>query len=400
MRAAVAAVVVSLSLGVLTYACVFSKTTSNKPDASSSSGGTFDRNALLRSLGDNVFTPTYAEFVTATETLEATTAKYAATLDVAERDAARLAWREAMDVWQRAELFQIGPAGVSGVAVGGRDLRDEIYSWALVNRCATDQVLVSRAFNDLPAFRSQLVNVRGLDAMEYVLFNESTSNMCAPQVPINADGTWDALTDLEQRRADYASALAVLVHENAVELSDAWSPSGDDFASELARAGSSDAGYESAQVALNAVSDAMFYLEAVTKDVKLALPTGLSADCTADTCPEELELRFARYSKQAIRQNIIGFELVFTGGDGLGFDDWLRDIGAGDVADAMIAELANAHVALDTIEESDLVSALEQDPQSVEQVYFALKKVSDVLKSDFITTLDLDLPNAVQGDND
>jgi uncharacterized protein len=47
-----------------------------------------------------------------------------------------------------------------------------------------------------------------------------------------------------------------------------------------------------------------------------------------------------------------------------------------------------------------LAAALDQDPASVEALYFALKDVADLLKSDFITTLDLELPQAVEGDND
>lgn len=417
-RGVVSTLTVALCLGGFVYACVESKITTNQPSISStaessnssqssnSSAGAsrgFDRNALLASLAENVIVPTYAELVTATAALETAAAAYATSLSPSDLAAARVAWRAAMHVWQRAELTQLGPAGISGAVPGGQDLRDEIYSWPLVNRCRTDTIVVSGDYAHTETFANELVNVRGLDALEYLLFNESTANACAPQTPINAEGSWDALTDVAQRRADFAHSLSLILHEHAQVLHAAWDPQAGNFTAELAGAGQSATTYDSAQAALNAVSDAMFYIEGVTKDVKLAVPTGLSPDCSSDTCPNDLELAFSHDSKEAIRQNIIGFAHLLSGGtadDALGFYDWLRHVGAGDLADTMQAKIDDAEAAVDAIEEDDLAVALANDPASVEALYFALKSATDLLKSDFITVLDLELPQDVQGDND
>ena len=48
------------------------------------------------------------------------------TITKAERDAAKAAWRTAMTSWQRAEVYQLGPAGIMGQIAGGEDLRDAI----------------------------------------------------------------------------------------------------------------------------------------------------------------------------------------------------------------------------------------------------------------------------------
>lgn len=50
---------------------------------------------------------------------------------------------QAFASWQENEVLQFGPAAPLAVA-GGQELRDQIYSWPLVSRCAVEETLVSR----------------------------------------------------------------------------------------------------------------------------------------------------------------------------------------------------------------------------------------------------------------
>ena len=213
---------------------------------------------------------------------------------------------------------------------------------------------------------------------------------------INSNGSWDALTNLSQARADYAHTVATLLRQRAEELRDART---NGFAAELTAAGTGSTMFASPQAALNAVSDALFYLDKDTKDMKLAIPVGLS-QCDSDVCPNALESRYAKISKEAILANLQAFRLLFTGGEGLGFDDWLDTVGAEALRKTMLKDVDAAIGLLGSIEEPTLAEALGKDRKSVEDVYFAVKAVSDNLKSQFIGVLDLDLPKSVEGDND
>lgn len=382
---------------LLFHACVKSSSEHIGPASSSTSGaggGSFDKTALLASLGEDVVLAECREFVTVAETLRDRTADYAASGETADRDEARQAWRDAIAVWQRLEVMQFGPAAVMGTA-GGQDLRDEIYSWPLVNRCRTDQETVEENYLDVSAFAAEAVNVRGLDAIEYLLFNDSSSNACPPQNAINQSGSWNAVADVQQNRADYASTLAQIVLGHASQLRDAWEPGGGNFVAELSAPGGT---YSTTQAALNAVSDALFYVETQTKDMKLGVPSGLSA-CDAATCPDELESLFAHASKEHVRNNLLGFRALFLGQD-IGFDDCLSAIGAADLSLAMASDLEDAIAAVDAIEEATFALALQDDPDSVEDLYFAVKRVTDNVKTQFISVLDLELPQSVEGDND
>jgi predicted lipoprotein len=391
------------------YACVQSSSKSHGPTSSSSDGATssgttvpgFDKRALLVSLGEGVIVPAYRDFAAAAATLEQAATAHAASGGSAEKQALEAAWRTALSAWQRAELMQLGPAGAADTTAGGQDLRDAIYSWPLSNACAIDGKLVDESYADAGSFANQLVNVRGLDAMDYLVFYTSASNSCPPQNAINMSGSWTAIVgQLGQRRADYALTAAKLVNAAALQLRDAWEPSSGNFVAELTQPGGL---YANDHAALNAVSDAMFYLDATTKDMKVAEPAGLSM-CATQTCPASLESRYAGFSKQAIRENLVGFQLLFLGGapgnDGLGFDDWLVAAGQSALADEMGSAITAALAAVDAIEEDDLATALSADLASVRALHPAIKAITDPLKSDFISVLDLDLPSSAATDND
>ncbi len=405
------AVVAGLALAP---SCVESHSTTHGPASASTGAGAgraassgaatgFDKHALLANLGERVVLATYREFASRVGDLALACSAWKASGASSERAVAQGAWKSAMSTWQRAELMQLGPAAPMSLP-GGKDLRDEIYSWPSVNACAVDQELVKAEYENEEVFANKLVNVRGLAALEHLLFDEDEENACAPQNTINAAGTWSAIVpELSLRRAAYATTLAGLVASRAAALRDAWEPSAGDYLAELATPGQR---YQaSAQEALNAVSDAMFYLDTETKDLKLAVPAGLAAECATVTCPEKLELRESRHGEAALRENLLAFQLLFHGGasfdeQALGFDDWLTAAGAGELSATMAADLAAALAAIDAIPGSDLEAALATEPKSLETAYGAVKKITDQLKTEFVTVLDLELPDAAATDND
>jgi len=321
----------------------------------------------------------------------------------ASRAKAQGAWTKAIDLWQKAEPFQFGPAGPSN-APGGQGLRDTIYSWPLVSRCLVEQNIVSKAYENPDFGTTALINMRGLAAAEYLLFYGGTDNACSPSTAINGTGSWAAISadDLAARKAAYASSVASGVATMAGKLLGAWRPGEGDFASQLRSPGQGGSVYTNEQMALNAVSDAMFHVETHVKDLKLARPLGIM-DCTAVTCPEAVESRFAGRSRTHVRNNLVGFRMLMSGcneGEGVGFDDVLVGIGATALAQKMNADVNAAIVAADAVPGDDLAQALAQNPESVEQLHAAVKRITDSLKTEFVTVLDLELPKLLEGDND
>jgi predicted lipoprotein len=370
----------------------------------------FDRRSLLGSYTQRVVIPALRTFAIDAEALEtAVRALAVAAADgspaTAEKQAAQSAWRTAMESWQAVEVMQVGPAGSANMVMGGLGLRDEIDSWPTINPCRVDQETVSGDYLDADFFSDELVNTRGLDAVEYILFDEGDDNACAAGVDINAEGTWDALVasgDLAARRAAYAAGAAADVAAHAAELRDAWEPTLGNFAGQLSNAGLSGSQFATAHDAVNDVFAALFYLELRVKDRKLAAPAGISPDCSDATCPELLESLWANASKEHILGNLRAAERTFLGGgdsSGVGFDDFLSALGASDLAATMLADLRAAIAATEAVP-GTFAEALEDDPESVRGVHAALKLFTDNLKSQFVTVLNLEIPREGAGDND
>ncbi|MCI0573660.1 MAG: imelysin family protein [Myxococcaceae bacterium] len=390
---------VLLSVAVLLVAC--SRQVPSQPDAG---GDVTVRTELLEAFGTCALT-TVRDFHARATALETATQALMAQPDPDTLASAREAFRQALDAWQVAEPMRFGPAAPMSVH-GGADMRDHIYSWPLVSRCAVEEQLVSRGYESA-TFSSSLVNRRGLGALEYLLFYEGEDTACPPSSTIVSGGEWAALTPEERaaRKRAYAAVVAADVRSRAATLVSAWEPASGNFVQTLATAGQGSAVYPSTQAALNAVSDSLFYIELGVKDMKLAPALGLRPEeCASATCPELLESRFAGMSKTNMRANLEGARRLLQGcGEshaGMGFDDLLEAVNAGAAATTLRERMDAVESALAAIEEPDLREALEQDPASVRAVYDSLKAVTDVMKTDFVTVLDLELPQSIEGDND
>jgi uncharacterized protein len=384
-------------------AMVFAGCSDSKPKpVDPGPGGSDVRTELLSAAGQCILGLS-REFLPKADALQAAAVALRDTPGTEAQAAARAAFHEAMDVWQMLEPLQVGPAAPRA-SPGGKEIRDNIHSFPLYNRCAIEEQIVSKGYES-PSFSTSLVTRRGFLALEYLLFYEGAETACGPNSAIVANGTWAALPADERaaRKRAYAAVVAADVRTRAQALVTAWAPEGENFVNTLATAGSGNTVFPTAQVALNAMSDALFYVEREGKDQKLARPLALR-DCSANICPELLESQFAGRSKQNLRQNLVGFRRIMDGCgpdySGPGFDDVLVAAGAEAVALRMRQEVLETHAALDAVEEADLKDALVSDKASVQRLYDDFKGITDTLKTDFITTLDLEPPAGLEGDND
>ena len=390
---------------------VFLLSCSRANDSGNSSGGVnagnFDKGALLKAFGECALSG-YREFQTTAIELDAASKRAEAEGTPAARDAAREAWKKAIDAWQRVESFQFGPAGMTGIP-GGKDMRDPIYAWNIApNRCQIEETLASKGY-DLPTFPSSLVSGRTLSSDEYVLFYEGTDNGCEATSPINAQGTWAQIdpAELTKRKAGYARALAGDIVTRAQTLVDAWDPAKGNFLTEFETAGQSRT-YATQQVAFNTVSDAMFFFDDEVKDMKIGWPSGLvaTASCTSTPpCVGLVESPWAKRSKVHIDNNLVGYERLLRGcegpnGEGLGFEELLVAIGAESTAQKLVTELADARAALAALKEPTFEDDLVKNPAGVKALYEALRALSVVMRTEFLTVLDLEIPKKIEGDND
>jgi predicted lipoprotein len=399
----------SLSLVILAILFVACRSRSGDPGSASLPGasaidaGAFDKAALLRALGECVATETRGIEV-ATAALDRAVKQASTDRSQASIDAARTQFQAVMTAWQRAELYQFGPAAPS-TSPGGRNLRDPIYAWPLVGRCLVEQTLVSKAYEAQGWAASALVSTKSLAALEVLLFSTDTKNGCPEDSTINTSGAWAALSadELLSRRLAYAAVISSEVAERVKALADAWDPAVGGFVNELASAGRSGA-YRTESMAFNAITDAMFYLDLQVKNDKVGKPAGLVPGCAAPPCLANVESPYAKRSKDNLRSNLDGFERLFRGcgpdASGLGLDDLLNAVGAEAVAAKGVASIGEVRAALDALTEPTFEEDLQKNPAGVQRLFDALRSNAVLMKTEVVTILDLELPKVVEGDND
>ena len=294
-------------------------------------------------------------------------------------------------------MMQIGPIGSSLTAVGGMDLRDEIYSWPTVDECTILHHLVEERWKEDDFFDSQLVPSYGMDALEVLFFSDIT--VCPQSDPLLADGIWESMDNniRTQGKIEFARTLTEHLVVQIDSIVSHWSPDGQDFAGMLSMQ-REDTPYSSSQEALNAIYDALFYLEKMTKDKKLAQPLGIK-DCAQELCLEELEGRLSARSLSHIIENISAFRLLFTGGEGIGLEDILIDLGHEDIATKLIADVDQTLLLAGQLDGS-LEEALQERKEVVLAMYYSLRNVTTTLKVNLAMILSMQIPAEAAGEND
>ncbi len=362
----------------------------------------FDRRAMLAHLGDKLLLPMQEDFAARAAELVPVLSAHCDALDsgsgAATRPALDASLAATFDSWQRADALLVGPAEMNGKA-----LRSLIYGWPLLSSCELDRDTASR-WADPTSYdvTKKLVNARSLSAVEYLLYPPSAMHSCVATPP-----GWDALAaDLPRARCRLALAIATDVAAQGAALRAAWRSDGGNYVGQLATAGLSSSALPSAHGAVNALSDAMFYVDLMVKDMKLAEAAGIainSCETVQTPCLREVELRFADRATFSIRANLAVLREAFTGetarGDGPGFDDFLIAVGHAELAARMTAELDEAIADAAALPDSFL-AALEQDYPKVVATHAAVRDFTDDLKSQFLTVLALEIPDDAATDND
>ena len=327
------------------------------------------------------------DFRTKAAALDAAASAYAATPDATTRDAARQAFKDALDSWQVLDPIQFGPIA-SVVEPGGKGFRGDIYNWPNVDRCPLEQNIVSRAYESVGDAGSQGPGP-GSARVPAVLRGRGHRVH-------RAGGLDDAFRRrVNARKRAYAVAVAGDVLTRATALDAAWDPAQMNFVETIRSAGPGNAVYPTQQIAFQSVGLSLFFLDRMVKDKKLGIPLGLdpvATTCTAASPPAIcFESPYAGRSKANLRANLDGVRRIAEGCEagnaGLGFDDLLENVGAADSAGRLRAALATADAALAAIGEPDLPEALPADRASVQALRDAIGAITTFLKTEMYTLL-------------
>lgn len=314
------------------------------------------------------------------------------------KTAAQDAWKTASNAWQQVEMMQVNIGTLTTLA-------ERVYSWPNSSTCLVDgEVIAFDQSNGNYTISTTNANRKGLDALEYLLFNTNADHSCSAGNQATANWNNRPASERFELRCNYAATVAAGVSTDIAQLQSDWQTN---YSTQIATAGNSgNSAFGSAGEAINRVSDALFYLDTQVKDEKLAAALGIGQGNTADAT--KVESRWANHSMAQIKENLVAFKTVLNAG----FDDLLAAANVGAVATNMTRDIDAAIARIDSFSGS-LANSIENlntanctnstsDNRAEEAcaIHADIKKVTDTLKTDFVTALRLSIPTSAEGDND
>ena len=133
----------------------------------------------------------------------------------ADREALKISWKAAMATFQRLDVFTWGP-----LAASNKSLRYEMYSWPQTEPCWVDREVVNSASAEyqLPSH----YNRKGLDALEYLIFDKDLNHACTAAVPQTKG--WNELPESDKiaNRCRYQALLVDDVIASNSQAIDEW----------------------------------------------------------------------------------------------------------------------------------------------------------------------------------
>ena len=403
----------SLSLVTVITGCV-----ENSSDSSATADDEAEYQQLLINAADNVIQPQYQAFATRSKTLNELTQTYCQNINTANESVALAAvqqqWLDAAKHWQKTELHIVG-----NVSEHEHFLKNKINVFSDKSRfssCLFDKTLINAeilASNGFDISKQQVIT-RGLPALEYLFFNTDLNHSCAVETPALTD--WDALSDLDkqQHRCNYAVKVAKDLQDSSNEIVNKWDMEQANYRS--AFISQSNLGSQ-----IKSLSDALFYIDKELKDLKVlpALPADVIKIITKNTPTSAYveEYPYSQTSLAMIKANLQGLKAVFFGNGGYSFDDIIIEQDFKEVADrfennidAAIAvidamemngvTLTTAAAAIDTESCTNALANPDTADDNICKLFGYSKRLSDSLKSEFVSIVNLDLPNRAQADND
>lgn len=257
---------------------------------SPAAGSAIGPRAIVEAIIDEQIIPDHRDFAARANSQQSAVNELCATPGADALSEARDRFRDLATSWSRIEWVSFGPARTD-------NRRETLFFWPDSRGSGRQQIMDLLASDDPnqfkpDAFNAKSVAVKGLPALEYVLF---------------ADGAEDLLTPGTQRCA-YALAITATISATASELFSDWTGS-EGYRSVMLDAGPSNPEYRNHREALQKLLTAAAEQVQIVIDLKLA---PLLRESNGDPAPIAPPFSEAETAIPAVTANIVGAANVFT----------------------------------------------------------------------------------------
>jgi predicted lipoprotein len=286
-------------------------------------------------------------------------------------------WRALSSSWQAIQWLKVGP-----VLDDNRIFR--LHYWPdskdNVGRGVANLLTQDNVVNE-EVIAKQSVGSQGLPAMAILLFNETSKTSL-----LTAED--------KEKRCEILQAISANVATISNEINSGWQASQGNYQAQLIQ-GTGDFSSKKDSVE-ELVTNWLEQLERV-KDEKMLVPLALEAP----GIPSIVEQPLSGESLNSIKTNIDTFRVIYTAGDGRGFDDILTDfLEQKNINTEMLAAIDAAIVASQALNgHYENLLKTEDGRANITATIDSLRLVRDVLTADFVQATDINIGfNSNDGD--
>jgi len=304
---------------------------------------------------------------------------FCAVIEPSESDLDELkqVWRDTMSDWQTMQWLKVGP-----VLEDTRNFR--LHYWPdnndSVGRGVSKILSTSENINEA-YIAKQNVGAQGLPALEELLYPSASQD----SLLIASD---------KEKRCQAVTAISANVATITAAINNGWKPSGDNYYAQFTEGTGDFTGQKDAveEVVTNWVEQ----LELV-KDEKMLVPLGNATP----GLPLEAEHRLSDSAVISIQQNVAAFKVIYTAGDGYGFDNILNDyLEQNSIANEMLAAIDASIEETTNLQGSyDELLKTAEGRATIDANINAIRAIRDILTVDFVQATDINIGfNANDGD--
>ncbi len=326
------------------------------------------KRAALDNIAKRVLLPAYTDVAARSAELSTAIDGLASAPSPASLARARQAWSAALLAWRRTQAFAHGP-------VVDLNASSRIQFWPS-RRTSVDRVLRSATTIDDKFVRELGANAVGLSALEMLLFDDRRDDGFQVASLSGAQG---------ERERQYLRTVARELAHDTRRVADAWQRTGGYAASFNA------GGQDSLNLLVNDL------LSAIELGAQNRLRIVVDQYRAKASRPDLVEGALSATSQRGLVALLTGTRAAFSGGDGVGLDDYLAGIGpaAARRIDDQFRKAINAVEAID----GPLERAMEHQASVVEHAHAECRALEILLKTEVASLLGVTLTfKATDGD--
>ena len=326
-----------------------------------SSDNSFSVPNLISSQVEQQILPAVNNFVDASSALNAAVTSY--TNETTENNllVARNEWKNTVAAYENVYTFNIGE-------VRENFLHLIIYPWPITTE-AIENIIIENAEINQEVIDNLSPRAKTFAALEYLLFKRDLVSTNTEFLTSSKRLTYLQFT------ADYISSLSLRMH-------DVWSPEGNNYASRLIS--NRETGIDGS---FNLFFNGIYNAIDTGKVTKIGKPAGL--ENSSVTNAELTQAHFSNNSLSLLKSSITSIENAYFNEDGIGIDDYVLSLTKTDDLNNAVEEKINAvYTAIDAIT-TNLVTAIDNEPQLVSTLHSKLDDLRIVFGVDMRSILSI-----------